>query len=469
MGLVLRYVQQTTSGTWRYRRRVPDDLRPILGKAELIKKLGESKSEALKRYPVVHNAFEKALAEARSVAEQQNKIRAGLGGPFDDGVTPLGQRRAIQEDLKTKYLFDPTESGFGYEDDDQEWATREAVKEAIADKYPKDPETGYPVGVEPYDTELIRVLQAPGELEEPAPTFTDAAELYINEKVAGRINEQAKTNRAMRVRNLYIDALDGDPPLVSLKRKHARAVKSHMLDQNVSPATVRRYINDVKAIINFAIRELDIDGVTNPFNGLTVDVDSTRDERRSFTAEELALVRARVLESASIELQLVWRLLEATGCRLGEITGLLVSDVMVHVTIAHLVIQPHPHRRLKNASSRRLVPLVGDGLTAASEALALRNDPNSPLFPRYGVPRGSDKASGVLMKHVRKVAPEKSVSVHSLRHNLKDRLRLAGVPEGVHDMILGHSSGRISEVYGGPEVRLKLARDGLERALEVEL
>ena len=36
-------------------------------------------------------------------------------------------------------------------------------------------------------------------------------------------------------------------------------------------------------------------------------------------------------------------------------------------------------------------------------------------------------------------------------------------------MILGHSSGKIGEVYGGPEVRLKLARDGLERALKVEL
>ena len=118
MGRVLRHVQQTPSGTWRYRRRVTGDLRPIFGKDELIKKLGDSKSKALKPYPGIHSAFDKALAEAHSIAQQQNAIRAGLAGLFDDGVTPRGQRGAVEEVLRTEHLFDPTGPGFGHEDDE---------------------------------------------------------------------------------------------------------------------------------------------------------------------------------------------------------------------------------------------------------------------------------------------------------------------------------------------------------------
>lgn len=48
---------------------------------------------------------------------------------------------------------------------------------------------------------------------------------------------------------------------------------------------------------------------------------------------------------------------------------------------------------------------------------------------------------------------------------IKDRLIAAELPNGVHGLILGQSSGAVSEDYGGPVSRLKVATRALEKAL----
>ena len=152
---------------------------------------------------------------------------------------------------------------------------------------------------------------------------------------------------------------------------------------------------------------------------------------------------------------------------MAEITGLLVSDVRLKDTIPHLVIQVHPHRRLKTKGSSRLVPLLGGALSAAEEAVKDRSE-REFLFQRYGRPRGSDAASSALMKQIRKVTKDPKVSNHSLRHLMADKLRLAGVSQVVQDIILGHSSGNVADNYGGPQARLKLAQEALMKAQKVD-
>ncbi|RWC26983.1 MAG: hypothetical protein EOS70_30500 [Mesorhizobium sp.] len=65
------------------------------------------------------------------------------------------------------------------------------------------------------------------------------------------------------------------------------------------------------------------------------------------------------------------------------------------------------------------------------------------------------------MKHVRAVVKDPKAVVHSLRHNMKDRLRVAGVSKPTQDMILGHSSGGVGEDYGSDEARLRVAMDAM--------
>ncbi|MDL2332999.1 DUF6538 domain-containing protein [Brucella inopinata] len=64
MGLTLKYVQKTAAGTFRYHRRVPDDLRTFVGKRELTEFLGTTERQVGVRYVKIHGKFEKILKDA---------------------------------------------------------------------------------------------------------------------------------------------------------------------------------------------------------------------------------------------------------------------------------------------------------------------------------------------------------------------------------------------------------------------
>ena len=51
-------------------------------------------------------------------------------------------------------------------------------------------------------------------------------------------------------------------------------------------------------------------------------------------------------------------LISDTGLRLSEATGLAIDDIVLDAEIPHLIIQPHPWRRLKTKGSQRIIPLV---------------------------------------------------------------------------------------------------------------
>ena len=69
------------------------------------------------------------------------------------------------------------------------------------------------------------------------------------------------------------------------------------------------------------------------------------------------------------------------------------------------------------------------------------------------------------MKHVRRVTEDTAHAVHSLRHNMKDRLILAEVPEMDQNLILGHSLGGVgNRTYGGERAKLKATTKAMRRA-----
>lgn len=113
------------------------------------------------------------------------------------------------------------------------------------------------------------------------------------------------------------------------------------------------------------------------------------------------------------------------------------------------------------------VPLVGDALTAAKEALRLPRD-GDMAFPSYGRKRGSDAASAALMKHLRAVTTDPKHVIHSLRHNMKDRLILAEVSSLDQNLILGHTPGGVGDsVYGGRVAKLRATTRAMKKALGV--
>ena len=103
-------------------------------------------------------------------------------------------------------------------------------------------------------------------------------------------------------------------------------------------------------------------------------------------------------------------------------------------------------RGLKNHSSRRRVPVLGEALTSL-EAMVEGKSPDSsqPIFERYSGDNGPTNASAALMKHLRAAGiNDKKKAIHSLRHTVKQALRDVGCPKDVSDGIQGHSSGDAS-------------------------
>jgi len=304
MRLTLKYLQLTSQGIYRYRRRVPDRLRTLVGRNELVRKLGETEKEALRNYPAVHSRAEKLLLSATKKLKQLHA--EGFEPQFPEPQTALMIRRHAERALRD-LGFDPTGTGFGLDDGEVEWVHRSVISEGIAEKYPEDPETGYPIGVAPTDTEIVRMLHSSRPPDAPPPTFDDAARLYVEEKIQGQISARQNINRVIRVSKIVQSALGRDPVLTGLKKKDAREVRDHMLsDKGISPSTTRRYLNDIRAIVNFGIDQFDLTGVSNPFTRLSVKTDAvSREARRSFNAEELQDVRTHVAHSVSKELKLI--------------------------------------------------------------------------------------------------------------------------------------------------------------------
>ncbi|MDH4984837.1 integrase [Aminobacter anthyllidis] len=362
MRLVLKHVIRTKAGTWHYRRRLPKDVAEAVGKGEFKRLLGATEREAVNNFPKANAEFERLAAEVRSRAA---RVRQGLtsldvhyeaerrAGELAQGAVFVGGRSVPAGD-----------TGGGPDD----VSAADLVRDSYLSRFKVDPETGDPVGVDVVEARALNMLANGGAVARPAPTIEDARRLYVRERITGDTNEETKLARISRM----MDHLSGgdvgkDRTLESLTREDARNVRDHLLrDLGIRPTTVRRYLNDIRAVINHGLVEFDMKDKLNPFLNLQIRNEAAAvDERHPINDKLLGPIRERIRDRAASDLWRIWRIVEHTGCRLGEVTGLLVADLRLDEPYPHVSLVPHPHRRLKNAGSARLVPLVGEVLICA--------------------------------------------------------------------------------------------------------
>ena len=85
-----------------------------------------------------------------------------------------------------------------------------------------------------------------------------------------------------------------------------------------------------------------------------------------------------------------------------------------------------------------------------------------PVFERYAKDRGMDNCSQMLMRRFRTVITDKKLTMHSLRHRMKDQLRNTGCPEAISMAILGHGSNTVDADYGSGYA-LDVMREHMEK------
>ena len=140
-------------------------------------------------------------------------------------------------------------------------------------------------------------------------------------------------------------------------------------------------------------------------------------------------------------------LISDSGMRLAEATGLLKTDLVLKCDYPYIDLKPHKWRQLKTKNSIRKIPLVGSSLWAAMRILDQSNSPYA--FPRYvdGMICNSNSASAALNKWMKPIVPQNCV-VHSFRHSFRDRLRKAGAPTEITDVLGGWAGKSIGQKYG---------------------
>lgn len=358
----------------------------------------------------------------------------------------------------------------------REVLTWENVNLKLADKSPSWPKLVraiYAATIKANDAKRQRntgaVIETPKPPAAPPqapakPTLQDAVDFYIKERISG--SEFAQRKRKVRIEAMMNDikaALKTTPALTDWTIDNAYTLRDFLLTKPNSkgelrkPSTVRRELNDVKGIFSL-YRDKKLRSMDNPFDRLglpkDLEINIDKEDRDPLPEAVITATRDIILKKANPDLKVIWRLLEGTGCRLAEITGLRVQDIQIDGETPHLKIVNHEKRRLKNASSKRDVPLVGDALAAAKEALKLAGE-GTYAFARYSGDTGPNTASASLMKWLRGVSSNPLHVVHSLRHNMADRCDLAGVHPTDKAAILGHlNTGASEKHYGSTAVKL---------------
>ena len=117
-----------------------------------------------------------------------------------------------------------------------------------------------------------------------------------------------------------------------------------------------------------------------------------------------------------------------SGMRLSEAAGLMIDDLILEGTLPYINLIPHPHRRLKTASSERKIPLTGLSLWAAKRVK--EHSTSLYCFPRYTNSDrcNSNSASAALNKWIKTIA-----GANDVVHGFRDRRRAVEAPTDMID------------------------------------
>ena len=280
------------------------------------------------------------------------------------------------------------------------------------------------------------------DMEDTSPLMMDAVEMYLS--IKGK--DDRTFIRTARRNGEYVSKVLGNRPITSYSSSEAAQFRDWCFEQGMNINTVKRVFASVRSIINLTMREYGIEG-SNAFSGTFMPDRGDASTRQPIPTDKLRVIQQRC-QTTDDEPRWFVALISDTGMRLSEAAGLAKDDIVLDADIPHVIIRPHPWRRLKTKGSERTLPLVGASLWAAKRAVeASRHFPY--LFPRYCNDKGckANSASAALNKWLKQTIGDGYV-MHSFRHSMRDRLRAVNCPSEMIDQIGGWSKRSVGEGYG---------------------
>ena len=227
---------------------------------------------------------------------------------------------------------------------------------------------------------------------------------------------------------------------------HIRSYLAWLNHENYSRRTIARRISSLRSFYKFLLREEYVR--QNPFAKVRTP---KLDKRLPVFLEEPEINSLLDLPDATplgLRDQAVLEMLYATGCRVSELAGLHLADV----DLSGLFVLLHG-----KGNKDRIVPI---GHTCRDAFLRYYAQSRSPLMAKYHVEehqhvfvnnRGgmlTDRSvRRILDKYVQKLALQKNVSPHTIRHTFATHLLEHGADLRAVQELLGHASLSTTQIY----------------------
>ncbi|KAA5597247.1 site-specific integrase [Blastochloris sulfoviridis] len=429
----MKNLTRNKAGVYVFRKAVPESLRPFLGGKWEWKLSLDTKDEDVALLRAAH--FRKTVVEPEAKLAKRKREQAANPG----AIAIFENAREIAAEVSESL---------------PDWSlAHEAIlrkhgmldAEELSEALSRDPDNPKLKAV----SKALAIAQ--GSKVKVQFTIKDSLALYLKTR---KLTRKAELERSRIIDDL-ISYMKGDRPIERVSRIEARAYMESLSDKGYAPGSVNKQLGFIQAMFTTALREME-SKEPNPWVGIkALDDEADNEKRYPFTLDQAGQVIGK-LDTCNDDLRRIGLLTAFTGARLGEIAGLDAADVNLKAGV--ITIQENAHRRLKNKSSKRTIPIIGPAIEELKGLPA-----SGPLFPRYA--GKSDIASAALMKMVRKRAKitDEKLTWHSWRHLAKDLMREAEVSEDNQLRLLGHAGNGVSFNYG-KGVSIGQLREDLERA-----
>jgi integrase len=258
----------------------------------------------------------------------------------------------------------------------------------------------------------------------------------------------------------FAEFVHGKEP-ASISRVDVLCFRDALVARGQSPTTVSRKIGILKTVFRVA-RDYELLSV-NPAEQIRIARDARQKSRVAFSSEDLERIfnspiytdRYRPIAGGKEACYWLPLLALFTGARVEELAQLLVDDIRNADGLGWYIniSDEAAHSQLKNAASRRRIPLHRTLIDCGFLDYAESTRADTLLFPALK-PNPRRKLGGYfstffsayLRQRVR-ITDRRKV-FHSFRHTFKDICRRVGIDEAVHDALTGHTAPHAGRRYG---------------------
>ena len=268
--------------------------------------------------------------------------------------------------------------------------------------------------------------------------------------------------------------------LADIVRHDVIHYRDHLIETGQSPRTASHKVGILRTLFGTAIN-YEMIGI-NPADRIRTQINLDKKRRVAFDLDDLKRIFNSPIYTdnyrpigGGVE-ACFWLPLLAlfTGARIEELAQLLIQDLHFAQGLGHYlnISDEAAHSHLKNASSRRRIPVHAELIACGFLDYVNRMKEQNFLFPALKPnPRKklggyfSTFFSGYLRRTVRIMDRRKVF--HSFRHTFKDNCRAVGIEESVHDALTGHTNPTAGRKYGNEQYPLRPLFDAIER-FEIE-